>query len=470
METTRIALYGHPGNRDGTTGKDQLYKNVYLESMAQGSPVEKVAYKAVKRPGMSQHLTDTAGAGRGMYGWKDKLYSIIGNDLYKDGVLIEGSLTNSTGLVSFTEQAVADLLIIKDGDKLITVTTGDAVTELTDEHIPTSLVQGVVSLDTYIFVMNTTGEIYNSAADNVESWPESAFISNTAEADDGVALAKHRNYVMALNEWTTQFFYDAALITAPLARVEGATHHIGCAAADTVWSDEDTVVWLSQTRSGGPKLSMMEGAQIKTVSIPAVDRILEKEEATLNTARGYAMRIAGHLFYILTLPTTDITLVYDMSMSMWYEWNTDTGSSENKFTCISHASINDKQYLLDEDNGKIYEMDLDKYQDDGQDINVEIRTDPKDFGASTNKFCSRATIVCDRQTSTSALTVDWTDDDYITYSTARSVDMNKINPSMYAMGRFQSRAFRIKHVANTPLRIEGIELAIDMGYYEGGNR
>ena len=73
------------------------------------------------------------------------------------------------------------------------------------------------------------------------------------------------------------------------------------------------------------------------------------------------------------------------------------------------------------------------------------------------------------QASASALTIDWSDDDYNTYGTSRTVDMSDSFPRLVSLGRFHRRTFRLKHTANTALRLEGLELGLYLGKYSEGN-
>ena len=158
-----------------------------------------------------------------------------------------------------------------------------------------------------------------------------------------------------------------------------------------------------------------------------------------------------------------------MNLGTWYEWTSDPGT-ETYFTCLDHTEDDGITYLLDEDNGRIYEMDIDKYQDVGSstdDINFEIVTVRYDFGTAKTKFLHRLILVGDEETSSSPVTLDWTDDDYQTFSSTRSLDMANSLPQAFALGSFKRRAFRLKHTANTPLSIEAIEMDISGGAYQG---
>ena len=49
------------------------------------------------------------------------------------------------------------------------------------------------------------------------------------------------------------------------------------------------------------------------------------------------------------------------------------------------------------------------------------------------------------------------------------VDMQDTFPRLVSLGRFHRRAFRLKHTANTPLRIEALEMGVEQGKYAEGS-
>ena len=114
-------------------------------------------------------------------------------------------------------------------------------------------------------------------------------------------------------------------------------------------------------------------------------------------------------------------------------------------------------------------MDIDIHQDSSNDIKVEILTSRIDFQSTKPKFLYRLGVIGDIQSSSSPITIDWSDDDYNNYATSRTVDMSNTFPRLVALGRFNRRAFRLAHTANTPLRLESLEMGVVQGKYAEGN-
>lgn len=474
MKAARLPLVATPKSRQFSLQEDGWLKNVWVEIFDEAGGQSSVA-AVIKRPGVEEAFdTTNVATGRGMYAWSEneQLYSVVGSGLYKGTSLLQ-TLNNSTGRVYWTEvQGGTPRVVLKDGDDVWTVTTGDTVTEITDVNLQDNLVAGILNIDGYVTVMDTDGSIQHSEVNNPASFPAANVVGSDLEPDDGVAVLKHVNYVISLNEWSTEFFYDAANAAGSVfTRIGESAMRYGCAVGATAVEAGNNAVWVGQSRLGGKSVVMLSGNSIKTISTKPVEKLLDEEANAggngLDDAYAFCFTFAGHTLYVLTLPNSDFTIVYDIKTGMWYEWSSDPGT-EQKFAYVAAAEINNKIYLLHESNGKIYRMDIDLYQDAGDDINVRILTPRYDFNTAENKFCHNLTVIADVAPGASTLTIDWTDDDYNNYKTSRTVDLANATPRLHALGRFVRRAFRMTHTANQPLRIFAIEVGVDGGYYAEG--
>ena len=73
-----------------------------------------------------------------------------------------------------------------------------------------------------------------------------------------------------------------------------------------------------------------------------------------------------------------------------------------------------------------------------------------------NKTCKRFELYGDEQTSSATVDIQYSDDNYKTFSTARTVDM-QYRSWLTGLGKYRRRAWKCTHTANTPLRLEGFE-------------
>jgi len=195
-------------------------------------------------------------------------------------------------------------------------------------------VRGIVWLDGTFYVMDAAATIYGSDLNAPTSYNALNFITAQIEPGAGVALQKSQNYVIALKEWSTEFFYDAGNATgSPLSPVENGFNLIGCASGDSVANLDGTIFWVSQTRQKGRGVYMMSGLEHMQISTPDIERVLNL--STLATVYSYGVKIAGHTFYVLTLVDQNVTLVYDATTKLWATWSSLTAAAAVNVSSIT---------------------------------------------------------------------------------------------------------------------------------------
>lgn len=352
-------------------------------------------------------------------------------------------------------------MFIKNEEKAWTLTLGTpgVLTQVTDPDYPAKTVPGAVYLDGYFFVMDKDGTVYNSDLENPDSWNALNYITAEAEWDKGVAIAKHQNYVVALKDWTCELFYDAANPTgSPLAKVSNATIQIGCAQGYSAVQFHGGLIFMSKTRERGRSVHFFPPNSIEPQEIASasIQRVLNA--ADLTTVRAWGGKVGGRVLYVLNLVTANVSLVYDFTSQTWAQWTSDNAGTEGYFKYGFYATDGNRDFLLHETTGEVFTLTPDVYQDNGADIKVLIRTGRLDAGNMDRKTMSQLTIVGDE--SATSVSVQYSDDDYQTFSTARTVAMDAKPPRLLRLGMFRRRSFDIRHVDNTPLRLTAIDAEI----------
>jgi hypothetical protein len=430
-------------------------------------------FNIVKRPGMSEDrdYSPASNTGRGVYSWEGDLYAIWGDKVYKAGSALTGTLAGSTGRCYFDETGGATpKLIIQDADagELYSVTTGGTLANLSDTDVPTTQAPGVVVFDQYVCVMDSSvAQIWNSDAGDETTWGSTSFLTAETLADDGVRLARHANYLVAFGKKSIEFFFDENNATgSPFGRLEGTVSLIGCPEGATVQNIDDELLFVAESHHGGRYVAKLRGFTPEPVSSKVVEESLDKEGSNISNAYAFAVRSMGHSFYVLTLPTTAAkTWVFDLTDGVWHEWTYYNGSTESYFTGMASTTHAGEVIIQDEDNGKTYVFDPAVYQDDTQTIKLLGITPLFDYDTMQNKFMSRLIVVGDEATATGNLSIQWTDDDYITYNTARTVDLASSSPQLTRCGKFKRRAFKYAWENNLPLRLRAFEANVRMGHY-----
>lgn len=509
----RLPLIAKPENRDESTLKDAKLINGYMEKGQ-----EEGEFWLYKRPGLDQTGATKTGNGYGLYNWLGNIYSIFGATLYKDGVAVTGTLNTSGGVYRFAQclgttpklqfgngaatynyddvggivqisatqtitagsfvvgveytilvPGTTDFTLIGAANSNVgTIFTATGVgagtgTATTATNFPATTVKGIVYLDGTTYVMDSSASIRGCTTINdPATWTDLLNrLTAQIEADGGVALAKQLVYVIAIGQWSTEVFYDAQNATAsPLGPVQGAKLNFGCVNQDSVQDIDGVLFWVATNRSAAAQIIMVDNLKPQIISTKPIERLLG--EATFTNMFSWGLKYEGHRFYGITLKDENLTLVYDMTDKTWAQW---TDSAGNYWPIVAvtfdtgHGSI-----LQHETNGKLYEFDSAYTSDDGALITMDLYTPNFDGGTRRRKQLNMMEFVGD-QTEGSMLQIRRNDSDYKAgkWSNFRKVDLGKKKPMLPNEGSFVRRAYHFRHACDTRLRIQAVELQLDLG-------
>lgn len=466
---TRVPLVVSPENRSDTTNTDAKLVNCYVEVDGDRNT------HLFRRPGMRQWGIPalTAAAGMGAYWWNGAVYSVFAGVLYKNLVQVATGLDTTGGVYSFNSiMGSTPKLVLQNGYAAYAyddVSLLSANLHSIDASYPQYTCKGVSYLDGYTFVLQhffgtsiTPAVIWGSAINSVSvsgDWDPLDFITAQMSPDSGVYLAKQLVYVVCLKEWSTEFFYDAGQSTgSPLAPAMNLRLSYGCAAQDSVQTIADVLFWVSNNREASNQIVMVEKAQLSVISTPEIDRLLR--DADLTVVYSWHIKIDGHSFYVLTIKNNNLTLAYDVNQNRWSQW-TDSNGNYVPIVC-STRDQSGNTILQHETNGTLYYGSTDNLDDNGQVIPVTIVTPRWDGGTSRKKHLSMMTFVCDIVPG-SLMTVQVSDDDYITWSQPRVADLGMRLPNLIKCGTFRRRSWKFQVNNNLPWRLEAVELQFDLG-------
>lgn len=344
-----------------------------------------------------------------------------------------------------------------------TVTDGSVVWTCQEFSFPSPHLPQPIFIDAYLFVAKANSEdIYNSNLDDPLAWTPGDYISAEMYPDRIVALSRNNNYLYAIGNNSVEYFYDAAVATgSPLGRHDSAVQQFGCAAPGTVVQTEKEVIFVGETTDGGHTVWTIDGFKEKEIGIPAVKSALLDEGALLSSAQAFSIRVSSQKQYVICLSKR--TLVYSFDTQMWTEWQT---GSDIFVGSQGFDGPTGSAYILGRSDGKTYLMNESFYSDNGVPIQCIITTAKLDFDIINRKFMHRLTMVGDVPDDTltdSNVSVQWSDDDYKTWSNARTLKFTGDLPSIFQLGQFRRRAFKISYSLPHLLRLEGMEVDINKG-------
>jgi hypothetical protein len=392
---------------------------------------------------------------------------VAGTATWSAGVVESVTITN--GGSGYTS---SDNIVVTFND---VTGSGASATALLNSFPTGPLTPGAVFLDSYLFVSTVEGRLYNCDLGTPTSWNALGYITAEAEPDNSTGICKHLNYILAFGQWSTEFFYDNANAypASPLTVSPSYTIEIGCANGNSIVAFEQTVFFIGISKTTGTGVYGLDGTAPAKLSTVYIDRILNN--SNLNDVTAYVFRMNGHPFYVLTLHDLNVTIVYDVSEKMWYQWTMwaiGTAFSgvpgiyaEQYFRPSYYAGDESGYYVLDNDNGTLYSLSDTQYTDAGAPIYYRAITDIVDNGTTKRKFYNRVEIIGDKVPAT--MNIRSSDDDYKSWSSYRTVNLNAIRPQIYQTGAARRRAWEFLCTENQPLRLDSAEIDFEVGELEG---
>lgn len=461
------------GKTTQATDKDARFVNCFSHKVPDQIGGKSRIY-TVKRPGFGTQSTPAAGEkGYAILVWTGAgtgtdVISAFGatNSTVYNGAASLGAITGRATSIAETFVSTTPTLLVPSTDNTgWYYDTGVGVmTRITDGDFPgnagKTLAGGFVTMDGFAAIMTTDAGLYASDLNAVTPWTANSFDSANAYPDKGVAAVRHKNFIMAFGTESLQFFYNAGLTPFPFAKAVAMTIKVGAVSADAIGEISDTKFWVGSTPQGGMSVFQYDGS-ISRISTPEVDAILILAGASNISVT--TIRFYGLSFVLVKAGPT--TVCYCIEEKFWFEWNSTTplwykcaavsmgGTMVNY--AVSNASTSGKVYL--QNHASLV------FTDDGTTYTARGQLAPWDAGTERTKTCSDLEIIGDRETSSSPLTIAYSDDDYQTYTVHGTVDLSDARPRTTRLGQFRRRAWALSHSANTPMRIEALAGNVEIG-------
>ncbi len=150
------------------------------------------------------------------------------------------------------------------------------------------------------------------------------------------------------------------------ARNTGGVIEYGCGAAGTPNTMDGMIAnWLSNK---GQWIAAV-GYAAQVASNQMFDRAV-KGFSKFSDARCFSYRDQGHVFSVMNFPAGDQTWALDWTTKLLHKRQSykDDGSGYGRDRANCYCTLNNKHYVGDFSNGKIYEMNTDYYDEDGHEI------------------------------------------------------------------------------------------------------
>jgi len=303
------------------------------------------------------------------------------------------------------------------------------------------------------------------------------FASAEGSPDLIVSMIADHQELWFFGSASLEIFYDSGDPDAPFARMQGAFNEVGCIAPHSVNRLDNTIFWLGRDRNGGNMVFRAANYQPQRISDHALETEIGSYSRT-DDAFSWTYQDDGHTFYMLTFPTASKTWGFDVATGRWHERayrKTDNTEIRHRANC--HAYFNNLNLVGDFENGKIYQLDMNTYTDDGAEIQ-RIKDFPHITNSGYRQFFRQFILDCqvgvgNAGTSSTGETdpeiwLSWSDDGGNTFSSTLTQKLGQIGQywqrvQWTRLGMGRDRIFRIGTTANAAIAFQGAFLEAQSG-------
>lgn len=462
-----------------TNGVDQRKINCVYAPATNAITGQTTLY-LVKRPGVTEFGGSYGTAGQTAYlnttlAAAEWVFSTSGNDIRASSSAATTVIVTAAGyvprFVGKTAISGTETIVLQISDSVTLTPTyrvffASAIgtwTEITDGDFPASTLRGKMEfMDGYAFCLAADNKIRNSDLNSLSAWTATNFLTKQIKQDFPVGLAKHRQQILAFGRETVEVFVNVGNQTgSPLNVVKELASDVGISPPElnagvthyyAILEPRMYFVGRKTLNSNSKSFFSYDGSRFEKVSSPFIDGILSSATIFSVSKIVFNGREAIAIGLDTAAATTQRSLLFFPDWKEWFEW------SSTVFKPMGNGSL---QLGVDQNQHKLYYFAAtDKWQDDSTNYTMTVQFQlPKN--GQHRKFMRWAGVDADTARSAQSLSVEFSDDDYQTFSAARTIDMTAEKKHIYRAGSYLNRVVRLSHSGNTEVRLQNFLARVD---------
>jgi hypothetical protein len=317
-----------------------------------------------RTPGLRRVRSIGTGPIRGLWSFGAYAYAVSGDSLYRipttGAATLLGTVSGS-GPVSMADNGV-QLFIATNPDGFIYNSQTQVFEQITDPDFPGALIVGY--LDGYfVFIEPQSQRVWVTSLFDGTSVDPLDFASAEGAPDNLVSMIVDHREVWLFGTESTEVWVNSGGADFPLERVNGAFNEVGCAAPYSVAKADNSVFWLGADDRGQGMVYRANGYTAARVSTHAVEWQVQSY-GDISDAVGFTYQQDGHAFYVLTFPAAGKTWAYDAAANAWHERAGFFNGQFVRHRAACQTSFNNEVWVGDYEDGRVYALDLDVYEDD----------------------------------------------------------------------------------------------------------
>ncbi len=340
--------------------------NMYFEPAPEGSKAPGALFGT---PGLDLFATVGDGPIWGMRGMGSYLYAVSGDNVYRID-------QNSSGTNLGTIGTVSDVVMMDDNGTYVIIVKEDGATYYADSSSLTQITDAqfesassVTVIDGYAaFSRKDTDEVAVSDLNDITAYDATAWRQADAAPDITVRVFNYKGSLWVFCQKHTEVWYDSGVDSMPFKPIQQASITRGCIAKRSVAAEDNTLFFIGDDKT----VYRMNGYTPERISTYAIEKVLE-DAGDISDAEAFCYTQEGHKFYCFTLPTALLTYCYDISTGLWHQRQS---FEKGRWRASGFSFFFSKNLVGDFETGKIYEMNLDAYDENGETLQAIATSAP----------------------------------------------------------------------------------------------
>lgn len=483
-------------NVNPSSAKDQRFENCYPEISKNSITGNATAY-ICKRPGFTGTTSAAASytaltGGVAVNGYT--LFPYLNGttlSLYdQNDAQVGGDITGVTGGVRISETSISGVsnfvvIATKSADSLphawYMATGAGAFTEITDIDYPSKQTPALttrgsmVHMDGYAFIMDSLGRIWNSDLNSIANWTSTSFIDAQMYPDGGSGLARIKNMIVAFGTASVEFFQNTGNATgSPLSRIPTVAQRVGAIPAalnncETIWSVGDQVYFIGQNADTAARgIFRVSGTSVEKISTPLIDNELMSISGGTPWGISGVFNFNGQRHVVMHTNSSSGTWCYSIDTNTWWYFTSPAITVSNSMASAVPLGVAPQFTTTSARIRYKHDPTSPVYQDNSADYTLKIRTQNIDQGTARKKMYRQVELIADNRSTAGNTYIQWSDDDYGSFSTAQTIDLSTGTRRLTRLGSTNRnygnrRAWQITDAVNAAFRAQAFDVTYELG-------
>lgn len=353
--------------------------NLYVRR--EESPNAYGPYSLASTPGVSLSASVGSAPIRGLFAQAGRAWNVADravNEFDAAGVqTLRGLVLRDNNPVTLTSTGDGgdEIFLTSGGHKYILDLLTGALTDKGPGVISgTNVIMGDM-LDSFFLALEGDGFSISNSNDGL-TWDPTQFAMRDSAPDPWKALKVVGTRIYLVGEYTSDVFTNTGASPFPFEAVQGAVIPQGTPAPFSATPYKGSLCFLAQNRTGSRTVQRLTAYTPEKISTAALDYILSTY-SRVDDAEGFAYQELGIDFYVLNIPSQNVSWVYD-DVGGWHKretWNSAANRGD-AWHARCHCLAFDQHLVGDRATDAIYTLSSTLHTDFGGAALRRVRTAP----------------------------------------------------------------------------------------------